>query len=237
MKQKVMVELAGRDSVVSLLKFLEDNKGTEYTFIFSVVCVPSEDETNTFILDLGEILKEYVENLGHTVEGLHYSCDIRESWFYLIKDVQKSVDKYGFWSPCIACHALCHLYRVILCKKLGYGTIITGERTSHGEVYKMNQDKAILDRYDQYFESDGVEFIRPLEQLDTEAINDIYDKFCDEIEIDRGSKDSFAKCYMSGCWKFSEGCSSVLVKYFDEELVEKLNVIKESDIAVNEGGE
>lgn len=190
----IIVELAGRDSVVSLIKFAEDVQ-TGQAFVLTVVKSPPEENT-PFILNLGEILRIHLESMGHRVIEMVDIQDTTEYWMRLL-NVNTGGKYKDIYAPCIACHALCHLMRLPILRKFESNTILTGERLNHQGVIKSNQSIKILDIYDEIFDRFGIKFLRPLKDIiNTEIIEQRYNEFCDQYCIDN-SNDLFRKCLIT----------------------------------------
>lgn len=187
----IVVELAGRDSVVSLLKFAEDVEVGQ-GFVLTVVKAPTEDDSD-FILNLGEILQVHLENMGHRVLSMVNINDTTEYWFRLL-NVNTNGEFEDVYSPCIACHALCHLMRLPVMRQFDTNLLLTGERLLHQDNIKENQNKEILSLYDIMFSGFGIEFIRPIRDIiSTEIIEQRYNEFCNQYDID-SSNQLFRKC-------------------------------------------
>lgn len=229
-KKNIIVELAGRDSIVSLLRFMEEaeSTGEKYNFIFSIAYVPCEydpDPKNN-IFALGEILKLHVQRLGHVVKELIYSAETGV-WFDAIKPVFGEVNLIS--SPCIACHAYCHLCRLDLA--LHYDAdIITGERLIHWnpdgvytpfcpETRKINQYREVIDFMDEYFRKKGISFIRPLLNIsNNDIVKNMYkEKFLDLYDISENDY-PFPKCILSGNIKITEENEGDVKEYISSTL-------------------
>lgn len=101
--------------------------------------------------------------------------------------------KYGFYTPCVACHLFTHLMRLPLFKETGAEAIITGERHSHQGKLKANQHTETIKCFSEIFEKNGVKFIKPL--LEIEDTKQVDDSIGDETVIARAND---VKCVLSG---------------------------------------
>lgn len=191
----VVVEIAGRDSIVALLEFLGEAKKEDkkYNFIFSIAYIPSEYDTKPEknIFALGEILKMHTQRLGHTVSEMLYSAETGV-WFKMIKPYFNE----EFSTPCVGCLAYCHLCRLNLAID-NNASIITGERLYHDSGQKINQYREVLEFFDLYFSKHGVSFIRPVLTCVDSYIESTYEEFCTEYGFDV-NRYAFAKCHLSG---------------------------------------
>lgn len=177
--------------MVALLKFAEDMEIGQ-GFILTVVKAPTEDNSD-FILNLGEILQIHLENMGHRVLSMVNITDTEEYWFRLL-NVNTDGKFEGVYSPCIACHALCHLMRLPIMRQFNTNLLLTGERLLHQDSIKENQNKEVLSLYDTMFVEFNIEFIRPIQDIiNTETIEQRYNEFCNQYDIDSSNR-LFRKC-------------------------------------------
>lgn len=233
MNEKIITaELAGQDSVAAIIKYAKENPGS---FIQSVIIkVPPEEDVRKEMVEYSKKLAEYIkENTDSTYFSIPFGEEAKTEWYCLNRPIQELQEKYGFYSPCIACHGLVHALRIPVTQMWG-GKIITGERLSHNGKIKINQNTIVLNAYDELFKEHGIEVIRPLEDIeDPDMIDDILKDFNDKYDL---YSFGFAKCYMSGNCKIKteEDLKKYRVKeYCEEYLIPKLNKIileKQSEI-------
>ncbi|HPQ38595.1 MAG TPA: hypothetical protein PLW97_13210 [Synergistaceae bacterium] len=82
--------------------------------------------------------------------------------------------RYGFASPCTACHLYFHVLRVPLARHLGSSLLLGGERASHDGKIKLSQLALSLDIFRDFLGSYGVELLMPLRDMrDTSEIDRI----------------------------------------------------------------
>ena len=74
-------------------------------------------------------------------------------------------EKYGFISPCMACHLYFHLLRVPLAWNLRSSVIVAGERGSHDGKIKLSQVDASLEIFRNFFDRFDVELLMPLRNV------------------------------------------------------------------------
>lgn len=197
----VIVEIAGRDSVAALLKYIDEvnSRNEKIEFIFTIVHVPSEYDTKMYenIFALGELLKYHAERYQHTVSNLFYIGE-NGVWFEMQKEIMGDKCVAGVYSPCMMCHAYCHLARMDYADYFG-ADILTGERYIHNKsTTKINQSKQFIQLMDEYFAKKDIKFIRPLLEVeDDDVVEEIYSNFLKEYEIPR-DRYVFAQCYLSG---------------------------------------
>lgn len=74
-------------------------------------------------------------------------------------------ERFGFYTPYVACHLYIHAIRVPLAKKLNCKLIISGERESHNGQVKINQTPRVLDYYAKLLAQFGIELFQPLRKI------------------------------------------------------------------------
>jgi hypothetical protein len=108
-------------------------------------------------------------------------------------------ERFGFYTPYVACHLYIHAVRVPLAKRLNCTLIISGERESHNGAIKLNQTPSVLDRYAKLTAHFGVELFQPLRKVQSG----------DEIERLLGepwpSGQRQLHCMLSGNYKNPDG--------------------------------
>lgn len=161
LKNLAIVEIAGRDSIAAAIKADQERpidallptltyNGAQYGSLESV----------EFAIDLlaQKISKERV-------------CDLAiigspKFWQALtVRFADLLTEKFGFYTPYVACHLYVHAVRVPLAKRLNCTLIISGERESHNGAIKLNQTPLVLDRYAQLTAHFGVELLQPLRKV------------------------------------------------------------------------
>ncbi len=157
----VISEIAGRDSAAAAIKYCEQN--THKTIIPTYVHTPTEYG------DFKQI-KETVKGL-EKVLAKNYQTRLEplivlknpELWRALNgRYISLFIDKFGFYSPCIACHLYMHLMRIPLALELDSKEIISGERESHGGEIKINQTAETLDAYAEVMGTAGIKLVFPI---------------------------------------------------------------------------
>ena len=233
MNEKIITaELAGKDSVAAIIKYAKENPGSLIQPI--IIHVPPEENIGKEMVEYSVKLEKYIkENTESACFSPPFGADVNTDWYYLNRPIQELQERYGFYSPCIACHGLVHAIRIPV-TQLWSGKIITGERLSHNGKIKINQNTIVLDAYDKLFAKHGIEVIRPLEGIDN---TDIIDDIVKDFHSKYGLHDfEFAKCYMSGnCkvkteedlkkYRIKEYCEEYLLPGLDKIILEKQDEI------------
>src|SRR5208283_4479681 len=89
--------------------------------------------------------------------------DINELWKTLAAGhIHQSFQKYGFYSPCIACHLVLHLVRIKIALELKAKNVISGEMELHSGREKINQLDFVLDFYNALYDKSGITHHLPL---------------------------------------------------------------------------
>lgn len=216
----IVAELAGKDSIAAIIKYAINNKGCY--ILPTIVSVPAEEQ-NYDDLSLHYMeLKSYLSTLGcYMYNPLMLKNDAL--WWELNRPISELFNKYNFYSPCISCHAFVHYMRVPIAKQLS-GKIITGERLSHNNKIKINQNDIVLKFYEDVFSDLDVEFIKPLYGIsDTAYVDKIIEEFYTKYKIE---DIKYVKCYMSGNSNVqsNDDLNNYRIKeYFNEFLVPTLN--------------
>ena len=71
-------------------------------------------------------------------------------------------ERFGSWSPCLACHLYLHLLRVPLAWERGNAPVIAGERDTHDGRLKLSQLTGGIDASIRVLEHAGVELLQPI---------------------------------------------------------------------------
>jgi len=165
LKYLAIVEIAGRDSIAAAIKAAQERlidaflptlayNGAQYGSLESV----------EFALDL----------LAHRV-GRERVCDLviigsPPFWQALtVRFADLLTERFGFYTPYVACHLYIHAVRVPLAKHLNCKLIISGERESHNGAIKLNQTPFVLDRYAQLTAHFEIELYQPLRKVQSGA--------------------------------------------------------------------
>ncbi|MCX7832355.1 MAG: hypothetical protein N2440_05610 [Actinobacteria bacterium] len=165
-KKGFIQEVAGRDSIASLSRFLYGKQDFEFVLI-SAAFSPTE------FGDLNAIQKAMLiaENIAR-LKGLKVYFAAFKSvslWSEIVSaDALQVSINYGFYSPCIGCHMYLHLLRARAASILGVKDIVSGERIYHKGKIKINQSPQALDAYQEVFSSKGFALHFPLKELDDE---------------------------------------------------------------------
>lgn len=158
----VIGEFAGRDSVAAIIKAAEND------VINNILPVASFSPT-----EYGDFksLESNYEMTVHRINELYGDKKVVYPLMYYSnfdlwsvingRFVDNLVKRYGFYSPCIGCHAYLHLIRVPIAAKLGK-KVICGERESHDGRIKINQSSHSIDTYIKIARNFDVELITPI---------------------------------------------------------------------------
>jgi hypothetical protein len=79
--------------------------------------------------------------------------------------ITEIVQRFGSYSPCLACHFYLHASRIPLAKQLGASVVIGGDREVHNGRIKINQTPVAIDAYLRLFQRFGLELREPLRHL------------------------------------------------------------------------
>jgi len=216
-KDTVIGEFSGRDSAAAIVKSLEQ---PDINNILPVASFAGVEYGNA------QVLKENHEYTAKRIEELFGK---EKKLFPLIFYSNPSlwsvingrftsllIKKYGFYTPCIGCHAYFHILRVPMALKLGK-IIISGERESHDGRIKVNQLPLCLDSYKKILSCFGVDLIMPLQYLkEGKGVEKILGSSWEEGK-------SQPQCFFSGNYRDLNGESMIeekQIKKFLEEFLE-----------------
>jgi len=93
--------------------------------------------------------------------------------------------RFGVYSPCLACHLYLHLLRIPLAWSNGNAPVITGERDSHDGRVKLSQTPEGIDAATRVMEHAGVQLIKPVRGMSgsqiAEILDDVWDGDADQL--------------------------------------------------------
>lgn len=173
-KNTVIGEFAGRDSVAAIIKALEDESITSVLPIATFA--PTEyGDFDILKLNYEQMIKRIQEIYGNrkNIYPLTYYSN-PDLWSIINgRFLDFNVKNFGFYTPCIGCHAYFHLVRIPLALKLG-SRIISGERESHDGRIKLNQTSEALDAYIKIAKYFNVDLIMPIRYMeDGDKVKDL----------------------------------------------------------------
>jgi len=156
-----VVEIAGRDSVAAAVKSVQDESFTDL--------VPTYVYTGTEHGQWSSVT-EAVERLAMRLPHVqvHRLLVLGSPGFWHALNgrfIAELISRYGFYTPCIGCHAYLHGVRIPLALVLGAVPIISGERESHDGATKVNQVSEALDFYENLGKDYGARFAFPLRKV------------------------------------------------------------------------
>ena len=161
----VIGEFAGRDSAAAIIKALEADD-LHHVLPVATFAPTEYGDFHSLERNLLSTQKRVAQLHGDvkTVDHLLYYSN-PDLWSALNGRFAFVLqEKYGFFSPCIGCHAYFHLVRLPFALKLGK-KIISGERESHDGQVKINQRGPCLDVYKKITAYFGVELLMPLRHM------------------------------------------------------------------------
>lgn len=191
MKKIYIAEIAGKDSISSVINFVQGKD--------NIIIVPTVVYTGTEYGDINtynesiEFLKNYLSKRSIKSEETLFLHD-EKLWNILNAKYQYLIfQRFGFFTPCIMCHFYTHLMRIPLYLQYKASGLITGERFSHDGKIKMNQHPDTLECFFCLFKKYGINLIRP--NCDICSKQDIDDIINDKYIIDHAND---VKCVLSG---------------------------------------
>lgn len=168
LKSFFIQEIAGRDSIAALNRFLETAEARKFDgVIISAAFAPTEYGDLKYINDAMLYAAEIAKK-----NSLQYVFSVsihRMIWERLVSRPSFSISKkYGFYTPCIACHLYLHILRAIIAVQTGSELIVSGERARHRGLIKLNQHPEALKAYQKVISSRNINLVYPVENVDDE---------------------------------------------------------------------
>lgn len=157
-------EFSGRDSGAAILKALE-SPGIDHVLPVASFAGTEYGDTRSLEDNHQRLVRRVRELYGSGKELyplVYYSHPAL--WSTLNgRFTSLLIQEFGFYTPCIGCHAYFHLLRVPMALRLGK-IIISGERESHDGKIKVNQLPQCLSSYRKVISRLGVELLIPLQK-------------------------------------------------------------------------
>ena len=173
---RFLADVSGRDSIAALIKILDRHPNS--LVIPSIIELGCEYGNKSQYGEVYESLKGIFNRERVRIEqGI--VCDGNELWKAIVERENEKVGKrFGFLSPCIACHLALHIIRIKIARRLGIGNVVSGEKELHDGREKINQLSFVLDFYNRIYESMGIAHHLPVRQISsTREIEKILRKY------------------------------------------------------------
>jgi len=190
-------EFSGRDSVAAIIKAVEDGNQV----ILPIVAFTGTDYGNINIFYKNwEITNKRMKEISKDsiLLPLHFIFEpklwnaLNGRWVVLL------FKKYGYYSPCIGCHAYLRIIRIPTAKHLG-SKIISGERLHHNGDFKIDQIEEVLNAYERICREFNVDLLLPVRDIkEGKKIKEIIGD-----EWEQGEKQF--SCVLSGNYRDKEG--------------------------------
>ncbi|UCE17640.1 MAG: hypothetical protein JSV84_12250 [Gemmatimonadota bacterium] len=158
-----IVEIAGRDSIAAAI---ESAKTRNLDAILPTIAYTATEYGDWEIpFQKVEFLKGKMQECGVKV-FLPLVLGSPDFWWKLCgRYASHLFREFGFYTPCIGCHLYLHAIRIPLAKKIRCQLIIGGEREKHDDRVKINQIDTVLDAYENFMASFGIELLLPLRHI------------------------------------------------------------------------
>ena len=165
----LVCEIAGRDSYAAFVEYARQGglEGYERVFL-SIAAAPTEYGSLATLVENTDLFVEHPALEGRSV-AIQFTKDV-ELWRALAgRPTGFYQSAYGFYTPCVSCHAYFHLLRGFLALDVGGSAVLSGERESHEGRIKVNQLPACLDAYASILASRGIELLLPIRKVTENA--------------------------------------------------------------------
>ena len=165
----LVCEIAGRDSYAALVEHARKGGLEGYERIFlSIAAAPTEYGRLASLIENTDLFMQHTSLDGRSV-AIQFTKDV-ELWKALAGRLTGFYQSaYGFYTPCVPCHAYFHLLRGFLALDVGGSAVLSGERESHEGRIKVNQLPACLDAYAAILASQGIELLLPIRKVSENA--------------------------------------------------------------------
>jgi hypothetical protein len=163
-----VTEIAGRDSIAAAVTAVRERGFT--TLLPTSVATGTEyggdDAPERATAHLRELLGDDVVVLPHLRLGTP------TLWAALNGRFSRVIgERFGIFSPCLACHLYMHLCRTPLARLLGEVPVIAGERDTHGGRVKLSQTPVSIDAAVRVLACGHIELVEPIRHVrDNEEI-------------------------------------------------------------------
>lgn len=158
-------EFSGRDSVAAIIAAFERDA---CDFVLPVASFAGTEygDTRDLLENHAHLRSEIEARYGgaKTIGDLIFYSDPFLWGLINGRHVAQLTREFGFYTPCIGCHAYFHLLKLPFAKRLGK-VIISGERESHDGRVKLNQLPQVLDFLADGIKAEGVQLLQPIREL------------------------------------------------------------------------
>lgn len=151
---RFLVDISGRDSIAAAIKIIEED--SKSILIPSIIELACEYGDKSKYEEVHRSLRK-IFNTGRVRVEQGIVCHGDELWKAIVtRDIQKTIEKFGFFSPCVACHQVLHIIRIKIAQHLHVKNVVSGEKESHDGREKINQLSFVLDFYNRMYEAMGI---------------------------------------------------------------------------------
>lgn len=162
-----IVEIAGRDSVAAAVAAVRERHLTRVlpTIAFTGTETGDTDAPARAVKRLAALLGDSCEVL----EPRH----LQDSALWSAMNARPAAmlsERFGVYSPCLACHLYLHLLRVRPSWEHGNAPVVSGERDTHDGRVKLSQTPAGIDAAIRVLDYAGIELLEPVRGLSGDAV-------------------------------------------------------------------
>lgn len=164
-----VAEIAGRDSIAAVISVAGDPTRDIEIIVPTAVITGTEYGDPSAPVHAAEYLTERLP--GIEFAPLAWVGDQR-LWAALNGRFASVIaERFGIWSPCLACHLYMHLARIPLARALGSAPVIAGERETHDGRIKYSQTALSIDICTEVLASVGIELLEPLRHANGDDVD------------------------------------------------------------------
>lgn len=172
-----IVEIAGRDSVAAAVAAVREHGFR--TLVPTIAFTGTETGDRQAPMRAVGILKGLLGDRVHVHEPLALSDPALWSAMNA-RPAAETQQRFGVYSPCLACHLYLHLLRVPLAWSNENAPVIAGERDTHDGRIKLSQTPASIAATERVFAHAGLQLLEPVRAMNSEQIAELVDGTWDE---------------------------------------------------------
>jgi len=157
-----IVEIAGRDSVAAAVAAVRERGFREVlpTIAFTGTETGDRDAPMRAVATLRALLSG--------AATVHEPVALSDPALWSAMNARPGAElrqRFGVWSPCLACHLYLHLLRVPLAWSHDNAPVIAGERDTHDGRVKLSQTSGSIDAAVRVLGYAGIELVQPVRAM------------------------------------------------------------------------
>lgn len=165
-QQPAIGDVAGRDAAAAIIVAFA--KGIVPSVLPVIDVKPVQYGDYSVCLSNVEYSKDRIAKAYGGVVYDAISVGDPEFWWLLNgRYIGETFRRFGFYSPCAACHLYFHTIRAALAKALGSNILVSGGRDTHDGKRKISQFPSAIDLFRDFLRDEfGVTHLQPVRSID-----------------------------------------------------------------------